>query len=54
MAAEIERLIMATFAPPNGDVPPPPEEPPPALEENGESLDKVVANLTAKVGAKKK
>jgi recombination protein RecA len=61
MAAEIERLVKAQLVPANGDAPPP-DEPPPLPEEvengdngaNGESLDKIVTNLTAKVAAKKK
>jgi recombination protein RecA len=57
VADEIEKLVKALLVPANGDVPPP-DEPPPVDDNgdngNGESLDKVVANLTAKAGAKKK
>jgi recombination protein RecA len=57
VAEEIERKVKALLVPANGDVPPP-DEPPP-VEENGdgvtdESLDKIVSNLTAKAGAKRK
>jgi recombination protein RecA len=53
-ADEIERLIMATLLPPDEEVPangevPAPLDPPADLEE--ESLDKVVANMTAKVAS---
>jgi recombination protein RecA len=57
--AEIERLIRAQLATPNGDVPPPvAEEPPPAEDEDDGlskiKVDEIVSSMTAKVGAKKK
>jgi len=62
VADEIEKKVKALLAPATGDVPPP-DDPPP-VDDNGdngdngssdpESIDKIVSNLTAKVGATKK
>jgi recombination protein RecA len=57
-AAEIERLVKAQLMPAPGADVPPPDEPPPPPEDNGdngvESIDKIVADMTVKAGARKK
>src|SRR5439155_6324045 len=59
VAEEIEGLIKAALAPANGEVStngdaPPPAEEPPSADDEIESIGKIVADMTAKVGAKKK